>query len=248
MNTPTFQPGSTVKQGVVRSVTQLGERLHVLQLEADARVIGAAGPGRYLMLTVGEGVDPYLPRPYWVRRSSDSRLQLLVQAAGRGSRWLAGRNPGDALEFFGPLGAELRLPPRTSRLLLFGDVRGLAALLALADAALAQGLEVALVLDGERLPALPGLLPPAVEVLQRLDAEAIRWADALYCAGDSAVLQRAQAVLRASSSQLPACGLLHAPLACGVGACYGCVVHTRSGQRLSCVDGPAFPLRELIWT
>jgi NAD(P)H-flavin reductase len=29
-------------------------------------------------------------------------------------------------------------------------------------------------------------------------------------------------------------------MACGFGACYGCVVATRDGYRRCCVDGPVF--------
>jgi NAD(P)H-flavin reductase len=33
---------------------------------------------------------------------------------------------------------------------------------------------------------------------------------------------------------------LESPMACGFGACYGCVVATRDGYRRVCVDGPVF--------
>jgi len=33
---------------------------------------------------------------------------------------------------------------------------------------------------------------------------------------------------------------LEAPMACGFGACYGCVVATLDGYRRVCVDGPVF--------
>ena len=33
---------------------------------------------------------------------------------------------------------------------------------------------------------------------------------------------------------------LEAPMACGFGACYGCVVATTDGYRRVCVDGPVF--------
>jgi dihydroorotate dehydrogenase electron transfer subunit len=33
---------------------------------------------------------------------------------------------------------------------------------------------------------------------------------------------------------------LEAPMACGFGACYGCVVATTAGYRRVCLDGPVF--------
>jgi dihydroorotate dehydrogenase electron transfer subunit len=38
---------------------------------------------------------------------------------------------------------------------------------------------------------------------------------------------------------------LEAPMACGFGACYGCVVPTVDGYRRVCVDGPVFEGAEL---
>ncbi|HPQ90231.1 MAG TPA: hypothetical protein PLW26_08980, partial [Candidatus Mcinerneyibacteriales bacterium] len=36
-------------------------------------------------------------------------------------------------------------------------------------------------------------------------------------------------------------------MACGAGACLGCVVRTVSGNKLVCKDGPVFPGEELPW-
>jgi dihydroorotate dehydrogenase electron transfer subunit len=35
-------------------------------------------------------------------------------------------------------------------------------------------------------------------------------------------------------------------MACGVGACRGCVVATRSGYKAVCSDGPVFDTSELV--
>ena len=36
-------------------------------------------------------------------------------------------------------------------------------------------------------------------------------------------------------------------MACGVGACLSCVVDTTEGKKRSCVDGPIFPAKKVIW-
>jgi dihydroorotate dehydrogenase electron transfer subunit len=41
--------------------------------------------------------------------------------------------------------------------------------------------------------------------------------------------------------------LLEAVLGCGVGACLGCTVQTRKGQKLVCRDGPVFDLYDVLW-
>jgi dihydroorotate dehydrogenase electron transfer subunit len=37
------------------------------------------------------------------------------------------------------------------------------------------------------------------------------------------------------------------PMACGFGACLGCIVETRRGPVASCVHGPVFDLDDLVW-
>ncbi|NLW47275.1 MAG: dihydroorotate dehydrogenase electron transfer subunit, partial [Firmicutes bacterium] len=39
---------------------------------------------------------------------------------------------------------------------------------------------------------------------------------------------------------------LESYMACGVGACLGCVCQTEQGSRRVCVDGPVFPIEEVI--
>lgn len=238
---------SAAELGVVREVEQVRERLFRLDVVVAPRVAQGSDPGRYAMVSVGDGTDPFLPRPLWVRRSGDSLVSLLVEVVGRGSEWLAARRPRDRVRFYGPLGKPLQLPSRTQRLLLAGDMGGLNCLLALADKALGAGMEVALAPAAGREQPPTALLPPDVELLADLDAQALQWADTLYCVGEMSVALDTLRALREAGSRIPAYGLPHALLACGVGACYGCVVQTRKGPRLSCVDGPAFELRDLLW-
>jgi dihydroorotate dehydrogenase electron transfer subunit len=35
-------------------------------------------------------------------------------------------------------------------------------------------------------------------------------------------------------------------MACGVGACLGCVVETKEGFKTTCVEGPVFSFQELV--
>ncbi|MCL2818930.1 MAG: hypothetical protein FWD41_04320, partial [Actinomycetia bacterium] len=36
-------------------------------------------------------------------------------------------------------------------------------------------------------------------------------------------------------------------MACGIGACLGCVIPTTAGLRRVCVDGPVFNAKEVLW-
>ena len=41
---------------------------------------------------------------------------------------------------------------------------------------------------------------------------------------------------------------LEARMACAVGACLGCICKTTHGFKRVCVDGPVFPLNEVVWS
>ena len=36
-------------------------------------------------------------------------------------------------------------------------------------------------------------------------------------------------------------------MACGVGACLGCVVETKRGMETSCIQGPVYDMDDLVW-
>ncbi|HED23665.1 MAG TPA: dihydroorotate dehydrogenase electron transfer subunit, partial [Firmicutes bacterium] len=45
---------------------------------------------------------------------------------------------------------------------------------------------------------------------------------------------------------VPAWVSLEEKMACGIGACRGCAVMTKSGYRRVCSDGPVFPVEEVF--
>jgi NAD(P)H-flavin reductase len=67
--------------------------------------------------------------------------------------------------------------------------------------------------------------------------------DVVYACGPPAMLEavRRTCVPRGVEAQLA----LEAGMACGFGACFGCVVLTRTGWRRLCVDGPVVRAAEL---
>jgi NAD(P)H-flavin reductase len=67
--------------------------------------------------------------------------------------------------------------------------------------------------------------------------------DVVYACGPPPMLEavRRLCVTREVEAQLA----LEAGMACGFGACFGCVVATRTGFRRLCVDGPVVRAAEL---
>jgi NAD(P)H-flavin reductase len=71
----------------------------------------------------------------------------------------------------------------------------------------------------------------------------VRVTDVVYACGPPPMLEavRRICVARGIEAQLA----LEAGMACGFGACFGCVVLTRTGFRRLCVDGPVVRAAEL---
>ena len=115
--------------------------------------------------------DPLLPRAmsiHRVRTGSDGQeWSILYDVVGRGTRWLASRQPGELVFCWGPLGHGYEMAKESQHLLLVGGGIGVAPLVWLADEAVARGQSVTMVLGGgsteQIFPA--ALLPREVEVV-----------------------------------------------------------------------------------
>ena len=249
----------------VLSHEQLYENTFLMWLSCPPVARGAA-PGRFLMLHCADEYDPLLPRPMsfhrFRERDGERQFAILYDVRGRGTTWLCERQPGDELTLFGPLGKGYAVNSQAQNLLLVAGGLGVAAVVALADEAVAAGRAVTL-LQGARNAAKlfpPESLPREVEVLSATDdgsaghrgpvtdlvAGHLSWADQVFACGPNAMFRSMADVLREARTRKPVQALLEERMGCGTGICYGCAVFSRRGVRLVCKDGPRFELREVF--
>lgn len=229
-------------------------------------VLVAAHPGQFLALrcAVPGSYDPLIRQPLFITAtdSAADTCSLLVEQSDPAFPFLTDQPRSAALDILGPLGKGWQIDAATRTIALIGVAEQAAPLFALAHYAVAGGLAVSLILgatDHEAAPP-PLLLPaaaeynialskvPAAAALKLLDDTVLRWADMLAIALPheywSAVAQRVNAVRIRWGREFTQVAVLP-PLACCVGVCGACGVETRHGQRLACVHGPIFDLREL---
>ena len=228
-------------------------------------------PGQFAMLAAAErwgGGDherPYLPRAFSYARHIDGESLFLLEDVGPGTRRLCELRAGDGLWALGPLGNGFTVGGRDCeqrRALLVGGGVGIAPLAILQDTLDARGTldAPATVLLGFRDQAHAhgaGLLrEPLVAsddgsighhglVTELLEQELQRDPHArVYACGPPAMLEGVRALCERSGT--PAQLALEAGMACGYGACFGCVVARRGGGYLRvCVDGPVIDASEL---
>jgi NAD(P)H-flavin reductase len=219
-------------------------------------------PGQFAMLAAAEGWGggeqqrPLLPRAFSIARRSDGESHFLLEDVGPGTRRLCELRAGERLWVLGPLGRGFYAPPQGRRAILIGGGVGIAplailqdvlqapatVLLGFRDRARAQG---AALLDGARVATDDGssghhgLVTDLLAAGLQRDPEAV-----VYACGPAGMLEGVRALCAASDT--PAQLALEAGMACGFGACFGCVVPRRGGGYLRvCVDGPVIDAAEL---
>jgi NAD(P)H-flavin reductase len=203
------------------------ERIGAYSLLRTARGrVDPGNPGQFFMLAAPERV---LPRPMSLCAAPPGELWFLIDPVGPGTRALCSLEPGATLHVLGPLGNGFRLD--VERPLLVGGGIGIAPLPYLA-ARLGRPPAV-LGFRSDRHAEAATLLPNAEVVVEpRLVTEAIPDGfDVLACGPEP--------MLDAVAALAPAAQLAwEAPMACGYGACYGCVVEVDGELKRLCVEGP----------
>lgn len=233
------------------------------------RVADPDGPqpvaGQFAMLAAaegwggGEGERPFLPRALSIARVRDGEAHYLLEDVGPGTRRLCELTAGQQIWVHGPLGRGFTAPEPGRRAILSGGGVGIAPLAILQDQLEAAGHPTLVLLgfrDASRLPGA-GLLRDARLasddgsaghhglVTELLAAELERDPRALvYACGPAGMLEGVRVLCERAG--VPAQLALEAGMACGFGACHGCVVPRRGGGYLRvCLDGPVIDANEL---
>ena len=196
-------------------------------------------PGQFFML---EAPGRLLPRPFSLCLAPPGELAFLVDPIGPGTEALCALRPGDEIRVLGPLGHGYRLD--VERPLLVGGGIGIAPLPYLAEQMggsppvllgfrSAEHAEAAALLPGAEVVVDPVLVTELIEP-GSVDSS---W-DVLAC-GPEPMLQAVGALC--PTAQLA----WEAPMACGYGACYGCVVEIDGALKRLCLEGPVLDASRL---
>jgi len=219
--------------------------------------------GQFFMLKPSRS-STFLPRPFGVfEYNADQRvIKFLISRKGKGTIELSELNIGEKVQLTGPLGNSwVEFLPENGKVGLVGGSAGVAPLAALVaekpnynfhfyagfrqgfrekaeeDTILGSAVKAKKMIisaeDGKN--ALIGRITDFI-----VDIESF---DAIFTCGPVPMMR---AVKQKCDSKYVKCFIsMESRFACGVGVCLGCTIHTKSGNKRCCKDGPIFPAAEV---
>lgn len=242
----------------------LGSDAYLLKLDAPA-LAQTVSPGQFAMVQCGEGLDPFLRRPLSIHQVDKQLgfLSFLYKVRGKGTNWLSRRISGDRVSLLGPLGHGFNCSEPGSKGLVVGAGIGVAPLLFLASELADRGWELVILMGGR---SESGILRPdafkeygKVKIVTEDGTRGIKGTildlvadelekssfDRIFSCGPLAVLKGVQGMSK--EKRIPAELSLDEWMACGVGACLGCVCQGADGSYLRvCHEGPVFEASEVV--
>ena len=241
-----------------------------------------AHAGQFVMVRVSGAIDPLLRRPLAIfdvgvhtppqsGAVAQVYFEMLYRVVGKGTAMLSALHETDLLDILGPLGTGFDQGSADEEKLIVGGGIGLAPLYLLARELVTRKSPVRLFAGGrtrddilcitefERLGVecytatedgslgQQGLVTEALK--RRLDA--LQGKATLYACGPDGMLHAVANI--AAQYGIPCQVSLEGYMACGVGACLGCVAPGQGHSpetpdyRCVCTEGPVFESRELKW-
>lgn len=250
-------------QSQILSNTQISADFHELCFTWDPQA-GNPLPGQFLTIRVSEDSVPLLRRPFAFSGFDENAgsASIIYQKRGRATQIMTGKQPGEKLDLIGPLGKPFPVPEQNSGLFLVAGGVGLGPVLFLANYLKAAGKQVTFVFGCRTesfVPSLPafenagpvictddgsaGFRGNSVEYL--VQKEKIDSGSVLYGCGPDPMLRALAGLAVEKDTQVWVS--VEQVMACGVGACMGCVVKTTSGYQRACKEGPVFSGRDIVW-
>ncbi len=218
-------------------------------------------PGQFISVYLKDA-SRLLPRPISICDTQDDQLRIVYRIAGEGTKQISAYRSGDQIDILGPLGNGF--PLHEKRAMLIGGGIGIPPMLYLAKTLndpkeIVLGFRNELFLTDE-LKAC-GNVTIATEDgsagVKGTVMDAIRekglMCEEIYACGPLPMLRAIKAY--AEEHDIPAWISMEERMACGVGACLGCVCkstgiddHSLVFNKRVCTDGPVFNAQEVDLT
>lgn len=247
---------------VVISQVQLAPGIYDMWLET--KLAGSAVPGQFIGVYTKDK-SRLLPRPISICevREDQKALRIVYRVAGAGTEEFAGYKAGDAVEVLGILGNGFPLEEAEGKkVFLMGGGIGVPPILELAKRMNAEKQIIMGYRDSQTflredfekygkvyIATEDGSVGTRGNVMHAIAENALE-ADVIFACGPMPMLRAIKTY--AAEHGIKAYISLEEHMACGVGACLGCVVKTKEKDHHShvnnariCTDGPVFEAGEV---
>lgn len=213
-------------------------------------------PGQFLNVQIEAGVDPFLRRPFSYYRVKGDTVEILYEILGHGTGILSRKPAGSTLRVLGPLGKPFTsaVKRKVKRVLVAGGI-GVPPLVFLAerygtDYFLVGAKSRAEVLPSKELSKVKGKILYATNdgsygtkgfvtvLLEKIFQESNPAELFVQTCGPKPMMQAVMDL--ANRYEVRGEASIDEGMACGVGACLGCMVETDMGLVPSCTEGPVF--------
>ncbi len=229
--------------------------LGAYRLELAGNTVGLTRAGQFVNVEVP---GFYLKRPLSICAVQPGRLELIYKVLGEGTAAMTAIRPGTYLEVLSGLGNGFTIESAVAPLVVGGGV-GVVPLFALVEELLGAGQRPqviygfntaeeiflaeqtaalgvpVLVATADGSAGVPGFVTDALSHLQVPP-------DYFYACGPTPMLRAL-----GENLAIPGQVSMEERMACGFGACVGCVVPTERGMQRVCKEGPVFTREELQW-
>jgi len=236
---------------------------------AAPSIAKAAKPGQFVNILVSEKYEPLLRRPFSIHRVLDSKIEILFNVIGKGTEILSRKKPTECLDILGPLGNGFSILDTRCSILVAGGM-GVAPLVFLAEQLADQrpktidhrpivligaktkrhilceqefkdlGCEVKIATENGSL-GFKGL----VTELFRQNLKTKNKPTMVFSCGPKVMLKEIAKI--SQKNRIPVQISLEEHMACGIGACFGCVVNTKQGYKRVCKEGPVFNAGDIVF-
>ncbi|MFW6254276.1 MAG: dihydroorotate dehydrogenase electron transfer subunit [Chitinivibrionales bacterium] len=224
--------------------------------------------GQFFTVRVSQQSVPLLRRPFAFSGfdTDKSTVSMIYQRRGTATQLLVGKRSGDQLDVIGPLGNTFIPPENDEKPIIVAGGVGIGPMMFLAQTLIHKGFRPLFVFGARSKEFVPDIvsfsaLEPqvctddgslgfhgtTVDFLRSLETAVIKDA-VVYGCGPNPMLkachefaQKHGIICEVSMEQV---------MACGVGACMGCVIKVvrEPGYARVCKEGPIFDSKDVVWT
>jgi dihydroorotate dehydrogenase electron transfer subunit len=258
-------------KGEITANKKMGPLYHRLRISLPQPIGGPLTPGQFAMLSIEYGGGMVLSRPFSIHNFEHgekvSWLDFLFKVVGRGTAQLANLSIGSPIMILAPLGKGFPDLPSGYQAIVVAGGMGIAPLYPLIVKLKTSPPSLSVLYGAKShndLVCLPELRDMGdiritittedgtggekgfvTQLLTHEEAYGEAKA-AIFACGPEPMLQSVSDYAR--ERNIPCWISIERCMACGVGACMGCVVKTTNGYQRVCYDGPIFDAANITWS